>query len=163
GARAPEVKLDAGELWLRVQPGKGGVKVRTPAGVMSAEATECFVAVRPAERSGQGAEVRVAVRDGKVRLTNGQGEALARSGVVLPGGGEHELAATYRRLQTLEVPVVITADTLLHLTRGQLDQTLRSLEERVLLPDLSALTEALLHTIDRTPPPANREDWRAAR
>src|SRR5439155_1606298 len=40
---------------------------------------------------------------------------------------------------------------------------LHSLEERVLLPDLSALTEALLHTIDRTPPPANSEAWRAAR
>src|SRR5438874_1204905 len=48
GARGPEVKLDAGEMWLRVRPGMGGVKVRTPAGVMSTEATECFVAVRSA-------------------------------------------------------------------------------------------------------------------
>jgi hypothetical protein len=237
GKGGPEVALEAGELWLRVQPGKGGVTVRTPAGVMSAEATECFVAVRPAERRGQGAEVRVAVRGGTVRLTNEQGEARARSGevlqaeaggvprkqiealalrfgrhyepvplkgrpciptqpppgalawvtnyaafakafpldpsaaeqlrasgfVVLPGGGEHELAAIYRRLQALDVPILITADTLLHLTRGQLDQTLHSLEERVLLPDLGALTEALLHTIDRMPPPANSEAWRAAR
>src|SRR5262249_48450541 len=91
-------------------------------------------------------------------------EQLRASGfVVLPGGGNHDLAATYRRLQALDVPILITADTLLHVTRGQLDQTLRSLEERVLLPDLSALTEALLHTIDRTSPPANSEAWRAAR
>jgi hypothetical protein len=237
GAAGPEIALDAGELWLRVQPGKCSVKLRTPAGVMSAEAAECFVAVRPAERKGPSAEVRIAVRDGTVRLTNGQGEARARSGevlqaeaggvprrqiealalrfgrhyqpvslkgrpriptqpppgalawvtnyaalaqafhldpsaaeqlrasgfVVLPGGGEHELAATYRRLQALELPILITADTLLHVTRGHLDQTLHSLEERVLLPDLSALTEALLHTIDRTPPPANSETWQAAR
>jgi hypothetical protein len=213
------------------------VKVRTPAGVVSARASECFVAVRPAERKGSGAEVRVTVRDGEARLTNGRGEALARPGevleadageaprkqiealalrfgrhyepvplqgrpripthplpadlarvrhydalakafrldpsaaerlrangfVVLPGRGEHELAAAYRRLQAIEVPVVITADTLLHLTRWHLDQTLRSLEEKVLLPDLSALTEALLRALDRTPPPADSTDWRAAR
>ncbi len=218
GARGREVDLKAGEVWLRVAPGAGGVKVRTPAGEASAEAADGFVAVKPAGGPGQPANLRVTVRAGSVRLANARGRAEALPGdavtawadeaprlqvealalrfarhydsmpievtghiptrplpvdlakvanypsvakafaldgsaterlrtdglVVLPGREDHDMLAAYRRLRARGVPLVITADTLLHMTRAHLDETLRSIEERVLIPDLETVLETLL-------------------
>jgi hypothetical protein len=97
-------------------------------------------------------------------LDDSAAEKLRANGfVVLPGGQDHDLLAAYRRLRGREVPLVITADSLLHRTRAHLDDTLRSVEERILLPDLETLTAALLRTADQSPVPAGSADWQAAR
>jgi anti-sigma factor RsiW len=75
-ARGGEIDLSEGELAVR---SAGAVKVRTPGGVATVEAGECFIAVRP----GAAAEVRIAVNAGKVKLRNAAGVEEARAGEVL--------------------------------------------------------------------------------
>src|SRR5207248_1527040 len=95
-------------------------------------------------------------------LDDSAAEKLRANGlVVLPGRGDHDLVAAYRRLRARGVPLIISADTLLHLTRAHFDDTLRSVEERVLVPDLETVLAALLRAADHSPLPTTNADWLA--
>ncbi len=54
------------------------------------------------------------------------------------------IAKPYEYLRTRDVPLFVTADTLLHLYHIQFDETLKEIEEREFCGDIRALTEALL-------------------
>lgn len=101
----------------------------------------------------------------KLKLPRAAVEPLLQQNgfVVLPGRDRDDLGDVYTRLQELDIPILITADTVLHLYRLQFDETLRDLEERVLSPDLTALTEALIRELERLPLPEDNARWRKAR
>ncbi|HYT89449.1 MAG TPA: DUF3160 domain-containing protein, partial [Gemmataceae bacterium] len=84
--------------------------------------------------------------------------ALERDGfVVLPGSGQDTLGAAYQALRAHDVPVVVTADAVLHLCRAQFAETLRDLEERIFVPELTGLLRALVDALDRLPPGGSEE------
>ncbi|HPO13632.1 MAG TPA: DUF3160 domain-containing protein, partial [Candidatus Hydrogenedentes bacterium] len=55
-----------------------------------------------------------------------------------------DIIVPYEYLRLRDVPIFITADTLLHLYHVQFDETLRDIEEREFAADIEALTAALL-------------------
>jgi len=55
-----------------------------------------------------------------------------------------DIVKPYEYLRTRDVPLFVTADTLLHLYHIQFDETLKEIEEREFCGDIRALTEALL-------------------
>jgi hypothetical protein len=81
---------------------------------------------------------------------------------VLPNAGGDDLVSAYKTLADLDVPTLVTSDTILHLSRLHLAWVLRDLEERVLIDDLDALTKALTEDLLKSPPPGKSEDWKAA-
>jgi len=83
--------------------------------------------------------------------------------VVLPGQGNEDIVAPYYDLKRREIPVFITADTLLHLYHVQFDETLKDIEEREFYPDMLALTRALVSQLEAMPLPADSETFRVAR
>jgi hypothetical protein len=69
---------------------------------------------------------------------------LAKSGfAVVPDARFTDLISPYEDLRDHDIPVVITADTLLHLYRLHLTASLRDIEEREFAGDLVQLTQAL--------------------
>lgn len=64
-------------------------------------------------------------------------------GVMAVQSGE-DMAAPYRLLKEANIPVFVTADTLLHLYHVQFGETLREIEETQFYPLARALTAALL-------------------
>ncbi len=81
---------------------------------------------------------------------------------VLPSAGGDDLVSAYKTLTDLDVPTLVTSDTVLHLSRLHLAWVLRDLEERQLIDDLKALTAALDEYLRKSPPPDQSEDWKAA-
>ncbi len=77
---------------------------------------------------------------------------IARNGfgVVASSSGE-DIIEPYRRLKEMGVPVLVTADTLLHLFHIQFDETLREIEEREFFGAALGLTRALLADALRQP------------
>lgn len=57
-------------------------------------------------------------------------------------GREEDIAAFYENIKTMEIPVFVTSDSVLHLYHIQFDETLREIEEREFYPQLKALTAA---------------------
>lgn len=55
-----------------------------------------------------------------------------------------DIVKPYEYLRAREVPIFVTADTLLHLYHIQFDETLKDIEEREFIPDINDLTTALL-------------------
>lgn len=55
-----------------------------------------------------------------------------------------DIVKPYEYLHMMDVPLFITADTLLHLYHIQFDETLKDIEQREFYADILALTEALL-------------------
>jgi anti-sigma factor RsiW len=100
------------------------------------------------------------------RLDLGKAESLLRQHgfAVLPDRCGVDLLAPYAALRELDVPMFLTADTLLHLHRLQLADLLADIEEHRLADDLAALTATLLARLEAEPlPPAQADDWAAAR
>jgi len=56
-----------------------------------------------------------------------------------------DIVKPYQNLQRMDVPLFITADTLLHLYHVQFDETLKEVEEREFVSDINDLTSALLN------------------
>jgi hypothetical protein len=83
---------------------------------------------------------------------------------VLPGWAGYDLVSPYAALADRGMPQFVTADTILHLHRLQLSDTLREIEDRLLAADLAQLTTALAAKVRETPvPPDNAKDWQSAR
>ena len=56
-----------------------------------------------------------------------------------------DIVKPYKNLQRMDVPLFITADTLLHLYHVQFDETLKDVEQREFVSDINDLTAALLN------------------
>ena len=69
-------------------------------------------------------------------------------GVLASSTGE-DVINPYVLLEDLEIPIFITADSLLHLYHVQFDETLKEIEEREFFGILSSLTEALVEDASR--------------
>jgi hypothetical protein len=56
----------------------------------------------------------------------------------------NDIVGPYEQLRKMDVPLFVTADTLLHLYHVQFDETLKDIEEREFVSDINDLTAALL-------------------
>ncbi|MFQ6034302.1 MAG: DUF3160 domain-containing protein [Sedimentisphaerales bacterium] len=56
-----------------------------------------------------------------------------------------DIVKPYKNLQMMNVPLFVTADTLLHLYHVQFDETLKDVEQREFVSDINNLTVALLN------------------
>ncbi len=63
----------------------------------------------------------------------------------IPDSNRDDIVKPYENLRKMNVPLFITADTLLHLYHIQFDETLKDIEEREFYADLHALTIVLLY------------------
>jgi len=61
-----------------------------------------------------------------------------------------DMVQPYRYLAARDIPLYVTSDTWLHLYHVQFDETLRDIEEREFIPDLTALSAALQARIEHT-------------
>jgi hypothetical protein len=73
--------------------------------------------------------------------------------VVLAGKGTEDIVEPYSDLKKRDIPIVVTADTLLHLYHVQFDETLKEIEEREFYKDVVALSEAMAAKIEALPEP----------
>jgi hypothetical protein len=78
---------------------------------------------------------------------------------VLAGSDFTDLVSPYQLLHGGGLPIIVTADTLLHLYRLHLTATLRDIEEHEFADDLAQLTKALAAQVAG----AEGADWQAAR
>jgi hypothetical protein len=69
---------------------------------------------------------------------------LVKNGfVVLPAGRENSMVTPYGDLRDANVPIFVTADTLLHLYHVQFDESLKDIEEREFHGDITAIATML--------------------
>ena len=61
-----------------------------------------------------------------------------------------DMVQPYAYLAARDIPLYVTSDTWLHLYHVQFDETLKDIEEREFIPDLTALTAALQAQIEHT-------------
>jgi len=64
--------------------------------------------------------------------------------VVTAAGGKEDMAEVYDDIEEADIPVYVTADSLLHVYHIQFDETLKDIEEREFFGDLMALGEELM-------------------
>jgi hypothetical protein len=84
---------------------------------------------------------------GKISLTNSSLALLEKNGFVVtahPSGGEEDMTAPYKSLKELELPIFLTADSLLHFYHIQFDQTLKEIEESKFYDKIWNLSKELL-------------------
>jgi len=55
-----------------------------------------------------------------------------------------DIVEAYRHIDSYHIPLFVTTDTVLHLYHIQFDETLKDAEEREFIPDIEAMTSALL-------------------
>jgi hypothetical protein len=76
---------------------------------------------------------------------------LVKNGfVVLKWGmkwGSEDVVEAYERLRSIDVPIFITSDSLLHLYHIQFDETLREIEETKFADEMASACEAMLKTL----------------
>ena len=73
---------------------------------------------------------------------------LANNGFgVVPAASGEDMIQPYKTLKMLGIPVLVTADSLLHIYHVQFDETLREVEEREFYPSLLELTRTLAGTM----------------
>jgi Protein of unknown function (DUF3160) len=82
---------------------------------------------------------------------------------VIPGKGGEDVVEPYSTLKNRDIPIVITADTLLHLYHVQFDETLKDIEEREFYRDVVALTETMIDKLGALTIPIDNADLAAAR
>ncbi len=69
---------------------------------------------------------------------------LAKNGFgVVPAASGEDVVQAYKNLKSRGIPVLVTADSLLHIYHVQFDETLREVEEREFYPSLLELTRTL--------------------
>lgn len=78
------------------------------------------------------------------RLLEQNGFAVIEYDFKVPDYNRDDIVKPYTYLETMDVPLFITADTLLHLYHIQFDETLKDIEEREFYGDIRSLTAALL-------------------
>jgi Protein of unknown function (DUF3160) len=89
--------------------------------------------------------------------------SLKKNGfAVIPGKGNEDIVEPYENLKSRDIPIVITADTLLHLYHVQFDETLKDIEEREFYKDVVALTDAMIAKLDALPVPEHDDTPGAA-
>ena len=72
-------------------------------------------------------------------------ERLLKNGfAVVRGGPIEDITQPYSQFRAQNLPIYVTADTLLHLFHVQFDETLKDIEEAVFYPDIVAVTKAML-------------------
>lgn len=77
-------------------------------------------------------------------------QMLIRNGfVVIEGGWMDDITQPYKRLRAQDLPIYVSADTLLHLFHIQFDETLKEIEEKVFYPDIVAATKVMLKSSER--------------
>jgi hypothetical protein len=85
----------------------------------------------------------------KLGLTKDEPSLKKNGFAVLPGRGNEDIVEPYKDLKQREVPIFITADTLLHLYHVQFDETLKDIEEREFYKDIVALAQALVNELEK--------------
>jgi Protein of unknown function (DUF3160) len=55
-----------------------------------------------------------------------------------------DIVEAYRHIDSYQIPLFVTTDTVLHLYHIQFDETLKDVEEREFIPDIEAMTTAML-------------------
>jgi hypothetical protein len=99
----------------------------------------------------------------KLQLTADEPSLKANGFAVLPGRGNEDIVEPYKDLKEREIPIFITADTLLHLYHVQFDETLKDIEEREFYKDIVVLAETLVKELEGTESAVDSDDFRAAR
>jgi len=78
-------------------------------------------------------------------LLEQNGFAITEYNFQVPDSNHDDIVKPYEYLRRMDVPLFVTADTLLHLYHIQFDETLKDIEEREFNADIHALTVALLY------------------
>jgi hypothetical protein len=79
-----------------------------------------------------------------ISLIEQNGFAVIEHGFGLPDSNCEDIVKPYEYLKNRDIPLFVTADTLLHLYHIQFDETLKDIEEREFCADINDLTSALL-------------------
>ncbi len=73
-------------------------------------------------------------------------ELLMQNGfVVMPRGRQEEIVEVYDDIEDADIPVFVTADSLLHVYHIQFDEALKDIEEREFYEDLRTLSQELMN------------------
>jgi len=78
-------------------------------------------------------------------LLEQNGFAITEYDFQVPDSNRDDIVKPYEYLRNMDVPLFVTADTLLHLYHVQFDETLKDIEEREFISDIHALTVVLLY------------------
>jgi len=82
---------------------------------------------------------------GVASMLEQNGFAVIEYDFQVPDSNRDDIVKPYEYLRRMDVPLFVTADTLLHLYHVQFDETLKDIEEREFNADIHALTVALLY------------------
>ncbi len=77
-------------------------------------------------------------------LIEGNGFAVIERDLSWWDPNNDSITAPYTYLKAWDIPLFVTADTILHLYHIQFDETLRGIEEREFIDDINDLTDAML-------------------
>lgn len=83
-------------------------------------------------------------------LLETNGFAVREGGLALlgrKGAEQDDIVAPYTYFGEAEIPIFVTSDLLLHLFHIQFDETLKDIEEREFIGDITALTSSLLEAL----------------
>ena len=83
-----------------------------------------------------------------LRLVADKAKLLENGFVVVEGGRVDDITQPYKQLRKQDLPIYVTADTVLHLFHIQFDETLKEIEENVFYTDLAKVTPAMLAASD---------------
>jgi hypothetical protein len=82
-------------------------------------------------------------------LIEQNGFAVTERDFGLRDPNRESMTGPYRYLKDRDIPLFVTTDTLLHLYHVQFDETLKDIEEREFITDMTNLTDALLMAMSR--------------
>ncbi|OFV67287.1 MAG: hypothetical protein SCAL_001556 [Candidatus Syntrophoarchaeum caldarius] len=90
----------------------------------------------------------------KIELSDAMRDELEQNGFVIIENPlnpqEEDITAPYKELRSMDIPVFITSDTLLHLYHLQFDESLKEIEEREFYGLICEITEELLEKSTKT-------------
>ena len=90
----------------------------------------------------------------KIELSDAMRDELEQNGFVIIENPlnpqEEDITAPYKELKSMDIPVFITSDTLLHLYHLQFDESLKEIEEREFYGLICEITEELLEKSTKT-------------
>jgi hypothetical protein len=109
-------------------------------------------------------EIDAALGLGAVQsLIEQNGFAVTERGLSLADPNRDNLTAFYEQLKARDIPLFVTTDTVLHLYHVQFDETLKDIEEREFIADMTDLTDALLMAMSERYESHGGDLWEAAR
>jgi len=81
-----------------------------------------------------------------LKLSENQTNLLSKNGfVVIPHGQENDMVDVYDYLKSVDIPVFITSDTLLHLYHIQFNEILKIIEENEFFDEIKSVSLAMLN------------------